>query len=149
VRNSETTDQAKDGGKKSFEVPSAREKVKEAKEPKARGEEEDLQSQGWPSWEEIWCIEDRDLRTWLITNEVILWLCGVSHKAQDEAQELSKVTRRKRSVKARTKKQPERAKFTLIFSLGCSYVWIYSMWPLQGVGAQICESRSSQVYLMV
>jgi hypothetical protein len=29
VRNSETTDQAKDGGKKSFEVPSAREKVKE------------------------------------------------------------------------------------------------------------------------
>jgi hypothetical protein len=25
VRNSETTDQAKDGGKKSFEVPSARE----------------------------------------------------------------------------------------------------------------------------
>jgi hypothetical protein len=43
VRNSETTDQAKDGGKKSFEVPSAREKVKETK---ARGEEEDLQSQG-------------------------------------------------------------------------------------------------------
>jgi hypothetical protein len=32
VRSSETTDQAKDGGKKSFEVPSAREKVKEAKE---------------------------------------------------------------------------------------------------------------------
>jgi hypothetical protein len=29
VRNLETTDQAKDGGKKSFEVPSAREKVKE------------------------------------------------------------------------------------------------------------------------
>jgi hypothetical protein len=28
VRNSETTDQAKDGGKKRFEVPSAREKVK-------------------------------------------------------------------------------------------------------------------------
>jgi hypothetical protein len=46
VRNSESTDQAKDGGKKSFKVPSAREKVKEAKEPKARGEEEDLQSQG-------------------------------------------------------------------------------------------------------
>ena len=40
------TDQAKDGGKKSFEVPSAQEKVKEADEPKARGEEEDLQSQG-------------------------------------------------------------------------------------------------------
>ena len=34
VRNSETTDQAKDGGKKSFEVPSAREKVKETKNPK-------------------------------------------------------------------------------------------------------------------
>ena len=49
MRNSETTDQAKDGGKKSFKVPSAREKVKEAKEPKARGEEEDLQSQGWSS----------------------------------------------------------------------------------------------------
>ena len=47
--NSETTDQAKDGGKKSFEVPSAREKVKEAEEPKAKGEEEDLQSQGWSS----------------------------------------------------------------------------------------------------
>jgi hypothetical protein len=46
VRNSETTDQAKDGGKKIFEVASAREKVKEAEEPKARGEEEDLQSQG-------------------------------------------------------------------------------------------------------
>jgi hypothetical protein len=49
VRNSETTDQVKDGGKKSFEVPSAREKVKEAEEPKARGEEEDLQSQGLSS----------------------------------------------------------------------------------------------------
>jgi hypothetical protein len=46
VRNSETTDQAKNGGKKSFEVPSAREKVKDVEEPKARGEEEDLQSQG-------------------------------------------------------------------------------------------------------
>jgi hypothetical protein len=46
VRNSKTTDQAKDGGKKIFKVPSAREKVMEAEEPKARGEEEDLQSQG-------------------------------------------------------------------------------------------------------
>ena len=46
VRNSETTDQAKDGSKKSFEVWSAREKVKEAEEPKARGEKQDLQSQG-------------------------------------------------------------------------------------------------------
>jgi hypothetical protein len=34
VRNSETTDQAKDGGKKSFEVPSAREKVKETRNRK-------------------------------------------------------------------------------------------------------------------
>jgi hypothetical protein len=34
VRNSETTDQAKGGGKKSFEVPSAREKVKETRNPK-------------------------------------------------------------------------------------------------------------------
>jgi hypothetical protein len=41
-----TTDQTKDGGKKSFEVPSAWEKVKEVEEPKARGIEEDLQSQG-------------------------------------------------------------------------------------------------------
>jgi hypothetical protein len=32
----ETTGQAKDGGKKSFEVPSARAKVKEVEEPKAR-----------------------------------------------------------------------------------------------------------------
>ena len=46
MRSSETTDQAKDGGKKSFEVPNAREKVKEAEEPKAKGEEEGLQSQG-------------------------------------------------------------------------------------------------------
>jgi hypothetical protein len=42
----ETTDQIKDGGKKSFEVLSGWEKVKEAEEPKARGEEEDLLSQG-------------------------------------------------------------------------------------------------------
>jgi hypothetical protein len=34
VRNSETTDQAKDEGKKSFEVSSAWEKVKETKNPK-------------------------------------------------------------------------------------------------------------------
>jgi hypothetical protein len=42
VCNSETIDQAKDGGKKSFEVPSAQEKVKETEESKARSEEEDL-----------------------------------------------------------------------------------------------------------
>ena len=46
MHSSETTDQAMDGDKKSFEVPSAREKVKETEEPKAKGEEEDLQSQG-------------------------------------------------------------------------------------------------------
>ena len=34
VRNSGTTDQAQDRGKKSFEVPSAREKVKETRNPK-------------------------------------------------------------------------------------------------------------------
>jgi hypothetical protein len=45
VHNMETTSHAKDGGKKHFEVLSAREKVKEAKIPKARGEEEDLQNQ--------------------------------------------------------------------------------------------------------
>ena len=45
MRSSETTDQAKDGGKRSFEVPSAREKVKETEVPIARGEK-DLQSQG-------------------------------------------------------------------------------------------------------
>jgi hypothetical protein len=42
----ETTGLTKDGGKKSFEVPSAQEKVKEAEESKAKGGEEDLQSQG-------------------------------------------------------------------------------------------------------
>jgi hypothetical protein len=42
VCNSETAGEAKDGGKKSFEVPNAREKAKETKEPKVRGEEEDL-----------------------------------------------------------------------------------------------------------
>jgi hypothetical protein len=46
VRNLETSYQAKDGGKKSFVVSSAWEKVMEAEEPIARGEEEDLQSQG-------------------------------------------------------------------------------------------------------
>jgi hypothetical protein len=37
VLNLDTTGQAKDGGKKKFEIPSAREKVKETKVPKARG----------------------------------------------------------------------------------------------------------------
>jgi hypothetical protein len=47
VHNLETTDQAKDGGKKSFEVLREWEQVKEAEGPNnARGEEEDLQSQG-------------------------------------------------------------------------------------------------------
>jgi hypothetical protein len=36
VCNSETIDQAKDGGKKSFEVSSAREKVKDTMNPKPR-----------------------------------------------------------------------------------------------------------------
>jgi hypothetical protein len=45
----EIVDQAKDGSKKSFEVPSGREKVKEAEKPKSWGEEEDLQSQGLSS----------------------------------------------------------------------------------------------------
>ena len=34
VRNSETTNQSKDGSKKSFEVPSAWEKVKETRNPR-------------------------------------------------------------------------------------------------------------------
>jgi hypothetical protein len=46
LHNLATTDQAKDGSKKCFEVPSAWEKVKEAKEPKARGEGDDLLNQG-------------------------------------------------------------------------------------------------------
>jgi hypothetical protein len=37
----ETADPAKDGSKKSFEVTRAWEKVEEAEETKARGEEED------------------------------------------------------------------------------------------------------------
>jgi hypothetical protein len=45
VHTLETVAQAKDGSKKSFKVHSAWDKVKEAEEPKARGEEEDLQSQ--------------------------------------------------------------------------------------------------------
>ena len=40
MHNLEMIDHAKEGGKKNFEVPSAREKVKEAKVPKARGEED-------------------------------------------------------------------------------------------------------------
>jgi hypothetical protein len=43
VHNLETTGHAKDGGKKSFEVVRAQEKVQEVEVPKARGEE-DLQS---------------------------------------------------------------------------------------------------------
>jgi hypothetical protein len=39
VHNLETTDQAKDGGNKNFDVSSAWEKVKETEVPKARGEE--------------------------------------------------------------------------------------------------------------
>jgi hypothetical protein len=46
VHNSETTSQDKNGGKKSFEVLSAWEKVNEVKVPKDRGEKEDLQSLG-------------------------------------------------------------------------------------------------------
>jgi hypothetical protein len=42
----ESTSQVKDGGKKTFELSSARDKVIETEEPKARVEEEDLQSQG-------------------------------------------------------------------------------------------------------
>jgi hypothetical protein len=42
----ETTGQANDRGKKSFEAPNAHEKFKEAEELKARGEEEDLRYQG-------------------------------------------------------------------------------------------------------
>jgi hypothetical protein len=45
-RNSETTDQAKHGSKKCVEVPSALKKVKEAEEPKARGEGDHLLTQG-------------------------------------------------------------------------------------------------------
>jgi hypothetical protein len=76
VRSLETTDQAKDGSKKCFEVPSAWEKVKEAEEPKARVEGDDLLNQGWSSWEELWCIKDHHLRTWLTINEVtsiVMW----------------------------------------------------------------------------
>jgi hypothetical protein len=51
----------------------------------------------------------------------------VSHKAQDQDQEVNNVTRKRSSVKARTWKHPKRAKFTLNFSLGCSCVWICSM----------------------
>jgi hypothetical protein len=46
VCNSEITDQAKDRSKKCFEVPRAREKVKEVDEPKARDEGDDLLNQG-------------------------------------------------------------------------------------------------------
>jgi hypothetical protein len=46
MHNLEITGQAKDGGKNNFEVPSAWKKVKEIEVPKAKGEEEGLQSQG-------------------------------------------------------------------------------------------------------
>jgi hypothetical protein len=46
VHNSETIGQAKDEGKKRSEVLSARDTIKEVEVPKARGKEEDLQSQG-------------------------------------------------------------------------------------------------------
>jgi hypothetical protein len=44
---------------------------------------------------------------------------------------------------------PKRAKFILTFNLGCSFVWICSMWPLQGVGAHRWQFSSSQVELVV
>jgi hypothetical protein len=43
VLNLETTDRSKDKGKKNFEGPIAREKVKKTEVPKARGEEDGLQ----------------------------------------------------------------------------------------------------------
>jgi hypothetical protein len=46
VRSSETTDQAKDGGKKSFEVPSAREKVKRLRNSKPRVEKKTCKVKG-------------------------------------------------------------------------------------------------------
>jgi hypothetical protein len=46
VHSLETTGRTKDGGKKNFKVPIAQEKDKEVEAPKARGEEEGLQSQG-------------------------------------------------------------------------------------------------------
>jgi hypothetical protein len=70
VHSLKTIGQSKDGGKKNFEVSSAWEEVKEAKAPKARGEEEGLQSQGWSSWKELWCIKDHYLRTWITTKKV-------------------------------------------------------------------------------
>jgi hypothetical protein len=42
VHNLETADRTKDEGKKNFEEPSAREKIKKTEVPKARGEEDGL-----------------------------------------------------------------------------------------------------------
>jgi hypothetical protein len=60
VRNSETTDQAKDGGKKSFEVLSAWEKVKETRNPKPGVKKKTCKVK---DDRELWCIKDHYIRT--------------------------------------------------------------------------------------
>jgi hypothetical protein len=57
-----TTSQAKDGGKTNFEVSSAREKVKEAEVPKVSVKKKTCKVKV-DRREELWCIEDRYLRT--------------------------------------------------------------------------------------
>ena len=104
MRNSETTDQAKDGGKKRFEVPSAWEKVKETRNPKPGVKKKTRKvkvDRVKKSYGASRLIDLQPMRQHL-------QLCGVSHNAQDQAREMNK-----------------------------------------GVGAQICQSRSSQVDLMV
>jgi hypothetical protein len=62
VHNSETTDQAKDGSKKSFEVPSAREKVKETRNPKL-GVKKKTCKVKVDLVKELWCIKEHYIRT--------------------------------------------------------------------------------------
>jgi hypothetical protein len=60
-----------------------RAKVKKTEAPKAKVKKRLLRSQGWSSWERLWCIEDHNIRTWLGTIEVIPKVYGSSHKVWD------------------------------------------------------------------
>jgi hypothetical protein len=108
----------------------------ETKVPKAGGEEDGLQSQGWLSWGRLWCIKDHNLRPCLGTIEVIIMVYGSSHKAQDPSSSRRTWSQERGEVsKSEPRSDPkELSSFWLL-------VWITLVFgnvlcdPLQGVGA--------------
>ena len=63
VRNSETSNQAKDGSKKSFEVPSAWEKVKETRNPRPGVKKKTCGIKVDRVKKKLWCIKEHYIRT--------------------------------------------------------------------------------------